>query len=186
MGDIVEYRSATSPYVGAEESGTPGTAMAMLPAVEYPVADVLPIYERQRLARQLEQLQKGYMEIGSLLEGRLGNIAATLKDVKEGVDILVGLRAEETETVFIGSLRNPKYELVRPIPVILKYLEDEVIARYDDTGLYGAGELRQEALDDLCESIIEYFETLSEERDNLGPLPESHWEFLKDIIKGKG
>lgn len=143
------------------------------------MSDVLNIYK----SSMLRQIEIGYLEITSQFSEAIGTVNATLKEVRSNTDILVGLSGSRAENIFIQNLRNPSYRLIQSIPITLVYEQDEVIARYDDVGLYGSGELRQDALNELCESIIDYYETLSEEKNKLGPLPQSHWEFLKEIIQ---
>ncbi len=62
----------------------------------------------------------------------------------------------------------------------------EIVAKWGEVGLYGSGEGYVTSLEALCQSIIEYYETLIEEKDNLGPEPEKHLEIMKEYIAKPG
>ena len=66
---------------------------------------------------------------------------------------------------------------------MIEYDDDVVIATYHDIDMYGTGADVQEALSDLCEAIVEYYETLKDDEENLGLLPSQHYAFLKKIIE---
>ena len=86
----------------------------------------------------------------------------------------------------LDDLGNSRIKLTKPLSITLVINEDEVIAKCKALGLYGSGKQPQDAINELCKSIVDYYETLSEERDRLGPLPQGHWEFLKGIIEEEG
>jgi len=150
---------------------------SILAEVQSPGA-VLPAVERQMFLLWLQEIERTYSRIGT-------DILKEILDIKEGVNILLGLATAQitTETIYIQSLKDSDYRLLQPIPVTISTGQEEIVARYEDVGLYGSGEFRQEALAELCASIIDYYEVLSAEQNNLGPLPQRHWEFLRDIIQ---
>ena len=85
-------------------------------------------------------------------------------------------------TIFIGDLRSDEYRLNTPIPVMIEYDEDTVIASFYDVEEYGIGEDLEEALSDLYAGLVEYYESLEENAHCLGSLPERHWKYLKTLI----
>lgn len=176
----------------AEPSASEGSSWVAAPILDpqpfaagavFDPSTLVDMLLRQYLSLMLQQIETGYLETGSLISKKVDSLNVAIKDIREGTDILLGISKTRTESIFILNLRNPNFRLTQPIPITLAYEQDEVIARYDDVGLYGSGEFREDALRELCESIIEYYETLSEEKDNLGPLPQGHWEFLRQIIQ---
>lgn len=159
-----QYHNATMSY-GQLRIGSGSSVLAEIRQIEF--------------VRYLERLEAVYTEVGLLANG----LKAPIASIEEGVNILLGLMRERSEAILIQNLRNPHYRLMQPIPVTIKEAQNEVVARYEDAGLYGSGEFRQEAINDLCESIVDYYETLSQEQGNLGPLAQAHWDFLKNIIQ---
>ena len=93
------------------------------------------------------------------------------------------LVAPQSYTIFIQNLRHPSYHLRCPIPILIEYNDDVIIATYHDIDMYGTGVDMQEALSDLCAAIVEYFETLKDDEGNLGLLTSRHYAFLKQIIE---
>ena len=88
------------------------------------------------------------------------------------------------EVLFISDLRSEKYALNRPIPISIRYDATDVIAKFYDVDMYGVGKDVQEALDDLCAGLVEYYESLATSEEKLGPLPARDWCFLKELIAG--
>ena len=91
-----------------------------------------------------------------------------------------GIRAPKT--IFVDNLRSDLYRLSHAIPVTIEYEEDTVLAFFYDLDLYGLGDEISEAIDDLCATLIEYYEMLLEEQDRLGPLPRKHWVYLQTLV----
>jgi hypothetical protein len=87
------------------------------------------------------------------------------------------------KVIFIQNLRDTRYRLKQAIPVFLETTDDTVIATYYDIDMYGEGEEEQSAINDLCGAIIEYYESLLEDVDNLGPMPKQELDFLRGIIE---
>jgi len=86
-------------------------------------------------------------------------------------------------TIFIENLRHPPYCFRHPIPVLIERDGDTIIATYHDVDIHGTGGNVQEALDDLCAAIIEYYERLKADYGNLSKNPSQEYAILKQIIK---
>ena len=83
----------------------------------------------------------------------------------------------------LNSLKDPKYHLKAPIHITLKFEDDNVIASFDDIEAFSYADTASEALDQLCEEIMQIYEELLEDQDNLGPLPNKWFQYLEDIIE---
>ena len=83
----------------------------------------------------------------------------------------------------LNSLKQPKYHLKAPIHVILASEEDKVIASFDDIEAFSYANTASEAIDLLCSEIIQVFEDLLEDKENLGTLPQKWLAYLEDIIE---
>ena len=86
-------------------------------------------------------------------------------------------------TIPLNSLKHPKYQLKTSIHVTLEYEEDKVVASFDDIEAFSYADTTSEAIDLLCEEIIQIYEELNEDQENLGPLPNKWFHCLEDIIE---
>ncbi len=86
------------------------------------------------------------------------------------------------KTIFVDNLRSNGYRLSHALPVTVEYEEDTVIASFYDLDLYGLGDEVSEAIDDLCATLVEYYEMLLEDGECLGPLPHKHWQYLQTLV----
>ncbi|MCP4651235.1 MAG: hypothetical protein GY853_14300, partial [PVC group bacterium] len=85
--------------------------------------------------------------------------------------------------VFLNNLRDDNYYLLSSIAVLFEKNEDGITACFYDVNLFGYGDDEEEAIDDLCASIIDYYISLKENVQNLGPQTKKHWGYLDRIIK---
>lgn len=83
----------------------------------------------------------------------------------------------------LNSLKHSKYHLKAPIHVTLEFDEDKVIASFEDIEAFSYADTISEAIDLLCGEIIQVYEDLLEDRDNLGALPRKGLEYLEEIIE---
>ena len=83
----------------------------------------------------------------------------------------------------LNSLKHPKYHLKAPIHLTLEFDEDKVIASFDDIEAFSYADTVSEAIDLLCVEIVQVFEDLLEDKDNLGDLPRKWLQYLEEIIE---
>ena len=83
----------------------------------------------------------------------------------------------------LNSLKHPKYYLKVPIYITLEFEEDKVIASFDDIEAFAYADTDSEAIDLLCGEIVQVFEDLLEDRNNLGNLPQKWLKYLEEIIE---
>jgi hypothetical protein len=144
---------------------------------------VLEFYSKRVLESHLKQLAETNFELfSSYIIAPINEIKSSIKEIRQDIEILFGLFREKAQPVFIQNLRNPAYKLTQPIPITIEYDGEQHIASYDDVELFGSGEFREDAITELCVALIDYYETLVENRDRLGPLPQQHWDFLRNLI----
>ncbi len=83
----------------------------------------------------------------------------------------------------LNSLKHPKYHLKAPIYVTLEFEEDKVIASFDDIEAFSYADTASEAINLLSDEIIQIFEDLMEDKENLGSLPRKWLQYLEEIIE---
>jgi len=93
------------------------------------------------------------------------------------------VRNVSLKKVAIKNLRNPRYELTEELLVHLEEENDSITAISYDIGQYGQGVSEEEAIQDLCEIIVEYYKLLSSEKKKLSKQLKTHLNYLKKIIK---
>jgi hypothetical protein len=82
----------------------------------------------------------------------------------------------------LNSLRHPSYFLRSPMYVALEVTDDQVTASLDDIEAFACADTEFEATSQLCEEIVELYEDLMEDPENLGPLPRKWLAYLKETI----
>jgi hypothetical protein len=100
-------------------------------------------------------------------------------------DLLTQLRRGYPRQVLLENLRNPQYEVTRAIPVVLEEDEGQYVATWYDADLFGYGDSEQEALEDLCETIVSLWEVFKREAaaQGLGDSLAKQWAFLQKVIR---
>ena len=86
------------------------------------------------------------------------------------------------KNITILNLGHEKYIFKSPFPVNIVIEDDIYIASSYDLNTFGYGKTEDEAIRDLCESIIEYYEHLKSNRPRLGELLQRDWDFLNRMI----
>ena len=83
----------------------------------------------------------------------------------------------------LNSLKHPKYHLKAPVYITLEFEDEKVIASFDDIEAFSYADTASETIDLLCEEIIQIYEDLNKDQENLGPLPNKWFHCLEDIIE---
>ncbi|GMR20528.1 MAG: hypothetical protein BMS9Abin36_1124 [Gammaproteobacteria bacterium] len=84
--------------------------------------------------------------------------------------------------ILISDLDSQRLLLTRNLPVDLMLCEGNVTASFNDIDEFGIGSNENEAIEDLKASIVDLFYLYKSEQENLGPLPQRQWNFLKSVI----
>ena len=85
----------------------------------------------------------------------------------------------------LNTLKHPSYSLLRPIFVTIETEKNAVIASFADVEAFAYADTEFEAINSLCQEIINIYEDLKADRKNLGVLPKQWLEYLEDVIKSK-
>ena len=120
----------------------------------------------------------------------MAHLEVTIDQLHHEIQEIKSLLQKQTDTnslrapkiIFVDNLRSDGYRLSHAFPVTVEYEEDTVIASFYDLDLYGLGDEVSEAIDDLCATLIEYYEMLREDRNCLGPLARKHWQYLQTLV----
>ena len=83
----------------------------------------------------------------------------------------------------LNSLKHHRYLLKTPIYVTLEFEEDKVIASFEDIEAFSYADTASEAINLLSDEIIQIFEDLLEDKENLGSLPRKWLQYLEEIIE---
>ena len=90
---------------------------------------------------------------------------------------------ERRKIVPLNTLKSDHYILEKPLYITLEIEEGVVVASLDDIEAFAYADTEYEAINRLSEEIINLYEDLKEDRDNLGPLPLKWLAFLEEIIR---
>jgi hypothetical protein len=82
----------------------------------------------------------------------------------------------------LNSLKIPGYTLNKPVHITIETEGDAVIASLDDIEAFACADTEFEAVNDLCEEIVELYEDLRKDRESLGILPQKWLVFLDEVI----
>lgn len=111
---------------------------------------------------------------------RIDAVAETCTAIRNELD-LAKREQVPAKIIPIGTL-DETLMLKRPILIVVEQSEGVVTATYYDCGVFGEGETEFEALDDLKQSLVEYYLKLRESTETLGPLPAKHLRILSSIV----
>lgn len=114
--------------------------------------------------------------------GVFGHFDEELQTLKERVSKLE--KGGTTCSVKIYDLPSDMYNLKFPIDVILKTVDDEILALIPELELRGEGVIEAEALTDLKNELIDLFEYLNTIQDkNLGKSPRRWKKIINSFVE---
>jgi hypothetical protein len=82
----------------------------------------------------------------------------------------------------ITDFGEEPYTLREAIPVAIESTGDDYVAGFVEGCVYASGDTEREAVENLASSILDTFETLTEDRDRLAPVAEKQFQVLSRII----
>ncbi len=85
----------------------------------------------------------------------------------------------------LNSLKHHKYTLKRPVYITIEYDRNTVIASLPDIESFATGDTEYEAINGLCIDIVNLYEDLKLDRENLGKLPGQWLQYLEEIIEDR-
>jgi hypothetical protein len=85
----------------------------------------------------------------------------------------------------VNTLKHPGYVLKKPVYITIEIEDDAVIASLDDIEAFAYADTEFEAINLLCEEIINIYEDLRADRQNLGILPQKWLQYLEEVIENR-
>jgi hypothetical protein len=85
----------------------------------------------------------------------------------------------------LNTLKHLHYSLKRPVYITIEIEKNLVIASLDDIEAFAYADTEFEAINSLCEEIINIYEDLRNDKENLGILPKKWLVYLEEIIESK-
>jgi PHD/YefM family antitoxin component YafN of YafNO toxin-antitoxin module len=82
-------------------------------------------------------------------------------------------------------LKHPHYILRKPIYITVELEKNTVIASLDDIEAFQYADTEFEAINYMCEEIINIYEDLKDDKENLGILPQKWLQYLDEVIENK-
>lgn len=83
----------------------------------------------------------------------------------------------------LNTLKHTKYVLRKPVYITIEREKDIFIASLDDIECFTYADTEFEAINLLCEEIINIYEDLRNDRENLGVLPQKWLSYLEEVIE---
>jgi hypothetical protein len=92
------------------------------------------------------------------------------------------IRKFEKKAVFIADLRDPRLALKAPLPIHLEHAGSEMLGYSYDLDELEVADDEWSVIQKMRVTIGNLYFMLKDEQDNLGPLMQQHWNFLRKII----
>jgi len=116
------------------------------------------------------------LEIHGRLRGLEADVAALRRD-------LVHLRDSRPIVVPITTLAPEPVAVLREIPVVVRPTEDGYLATLFDANIGMTGDTQEGAVENLKALLVDVFEQLEREENQLGPGPQRQLATLRSFIK---
>jgi hypothetical protein len=98
---------------------------------------------------------------------------------------LINTLEKHYKIIPLNTLKNSHFVLKKPIYITIEKEKDVVIASLDDIEAFAYADTEFEAINRLCEEIVNIYEDLKEDRDKLGALPQKWLQYLEEVIEDK-
>ena len=92
---------------------------------------------------------------------------------------------ERCKIVPLNTLKHPRYTLRKPLYITIETEDSLVIASLEDIEAFAYADTEYEAINQLCEEIVNLYEDLKEDREKLGVLPKKWLAFLEEVIEDR-
>lgn len=136
------------------------------------VGSTIPLdYNRKKIEEISDRIGDGLRRIVKVLSGP-GDIKLT-----NTYSVISG------DIVYIERLQDPRYELIIPIPIRLEQEGGEIILSNEKlNNIYGVGNTIDEAMADFEDALLNYYDFLLDEQENLSAFFKEQLEYLKERI----
>jgi len=85
----------------------------------------------------------------------------------------------------LNTLKHSHYTLKKPIYITFETEKDTVIASLDDIEAFAYADTEFEAINLLCKEVINIYEDLKDDKENLGILPKKWLAYLEEVIESR-
>jgi len=85
----------------------------------------------------------------------------------------------------VNTLKHAHYKLRQPVYITIEIEENSTIASLDDIEAFAYSDTEFEAVNQLCEEIIQLYDDLRNSDEKLGILPQKWLMYLNEIIEIK-
>jgi hypothetical protein len=85
----------------------------------------------------------------------------------------------------LNTLKHSKYIIKKPIYITIEQERNITIASFEDIEAFAYADTEFEAINSLCQEIVNIYEDLREDKNNLGILPKKWLEYLEEVIETK-
>lgn len=93
--------------------------------------------------------------------------------------------SQDRKTIFIKNLSDPRLSLREgeSLPIFVESWPQLFTACSHDIDEFAFAADEFETIEEIKASIVELYFSLKEDQNNLGPLPQKHWDFLKSVMQ---
>ena len=150
-----------------------GEGLGEFPAAQYSADWVAALRQAaDKLAEKLTDVLQMHRRLGQLRAD-----VATLR--KEFIE----RRDSHSLVVPVSTLAPEPLALLREIPVVVRPTEDGFLATLFDANIGMTGDTQEEAVENLKALLVDVFEQLEREENQLGPGPQRQLATLRSFIK---
>jgi hypothetical protein len=128
--------------------------------------------ERPGFKSTTATIQRYVMEAEILNEKQLRSLSRKILSTME----------KHYRIVPVNSLKDHRYILKKPILITLEIDKNTIIASLDDIEAFSYADTEYEAINGLCDEIMLLYQDLTEDKENLGPLPRKWLNYLEELI----
>lgn len=87
-----------------------------------------------------------------------------------------------SKEIYIADLHDVSLKLLRPLMILVNENKTEWCAFAGDIDELVLGNSEREVITDMRRAVVDVYNLLKSEADNLGPLQTQHWSFLQSVI----
>ena len=98
---------------------------------------------------------------------------------------LINTLEKHYKIIPLNTLKNSHFVLKKPIYITIEKKDDVVTASLDDIEAFAYADTEFEAINRLCEEIINVYLDLKENKKELGPLPQKWLQYFEEVIEDR-
>jgi hypothetical protein len=107
------------------------------------------------------------------------------KQYKSLSNKLISSLEKKFKIIPLNTLKHPKYSLRKPIFITIETDKNNIIVSLSDIETFAYADTEYEAINLLCNEIVNLYEDLKNDKDSLGILPQKWLNYLEEVICNK-